>query len=41
MDLLKLIAMSQVVRINPATGPLWKKKANARAGEEEIPPGTC
>jgi hypothetical protein len=29
MDTLKLIAMSPVVRVHPATGPWWKQKANA------------
>jgi hypothetical protein len=27
MDLLKLIAMSPVVRIHPATGPWWERNA--------------
>jgi hypothetical protein len=29
MDLLKLIAMSPVVRVHPTTGPWWKTKAKA------------
>jgi hypothetical protein len=29
MDLLKLIAMSLVVRVFPTTGPWWKAKAKA------------
>jgi hypothetical protein len=30
MELLKLIAMSPVVRVHPTTGPWWKAKAKAR-----------